>query len=161
MMEYWALATTQSNCEARVIDRLKWLGIVSYAPTYRRIHFRQGRRFERSCQLFPGYLFVRVMGAWRSLLTTHGIHTVLGGANPSRVPEGMVEDLMSKQGVEDGNVVLPWRVGQLLRVKDGTLAGELVIYEGMGRHARERVLLKAMGGYVPVEINGSNLEAVA
>ena len=160
MSEYWALATTQSNCEARVIDRLKWLGIVSYAPRYKKVHFRQGQRRERVCQLFPGYLFVRVMGAWRSLLTTHGIHTVLGGANPSRVPEGLVEDLMSKERQGEGAVTLPWDMGQMLRINSGKFAGTLVIYDGMGRRATERVLLKAMGGYVPMEINGSNLEAV-
>jgi len=161
MSGYWALATTFSNCEIIAARNLERQGIVSYAPRYRKIHFRRGKRFERTCQLFPGYLFIRVADAWRSVLFTRGIYGVIGGDNPSCVPDEIVDDLMAKEKESEGFIPLPWAIGQTLRIKDGALAGQLVIYDGMGKNARERVLLKAMGGYRPINVSGNSLEAAA
>jgi transcription antitermination factor NusG len=160
MSGYWALVTTQPNCERIATRNLGFQDIESYAPRYRKQYFQRGKKHERLLYLFPGYLFVRVVGIWRGLLSTRGVLQVLGGARPSIVPDAMVEDLMHKEKIGQGSVPLPWYVGQKLRVKDGAFAGELVVYEGMGKHDRERVLLMAMGGYVPIELSGSNLEAV-
>lgn len=118
-------------------------------------------RHEKSISMFPGYLFVRVVDAWRSLLLTRGIIGVVGGSRPSHVPDGLVERLIIKQQEDGEHITLPWNIGQTLRVKRGALRGELVIYEGMSRRAKERVLLKAMGGYVPIELDGTDLEAAA
>ena len=160
-MDYWALATTFSNCENIAVANLERQGIVAYAPKYRKIHFRRSMRHERTCQLFPGYLFIRVVDAWRSLLFTRGISGVVGGFNPSVVADDIVNGLMLREKECEGAIPLPWVMGQVLRVKDGALAGQLVIYDGMGRRARERVLLKAMGGYRPINVHGCNLEAAA
>ena len=160
-MDYWALATTFSNCEGIAISNLDRQGIQSYAPKYRKVHYSRSKRHERVCQLFPGYLFVRVVESWRSLLFTRGIASVVGGVNPSIIIDGVVDELMAAEEASNGAVPLPWVIGTKLRVWDGALAGQLVIYDGMGKHARERVLLKAMGGYRPINMMGSNLEAAA
>lgn len=159
MADYWALATTLPNCEKRAASGLAWQGIVSFSPMCKRISYKGGIRHERNVFMFPGYLFVRVVDAWRSLLLTRGISSVVGGFNPSRLPDGLVERLIAKQKADGENITLPWNIGQTLRVRRGALGGELVIYEGMGRRAKERVLLRAMGGYVPIEIDGIDLEA--
>jgi transcription antitermination factor NusG len=158
---YWALATTASNCEAIAAKNLARQGIISYAPKYRKVHFRRSERYERTCQLFPGYLFIRVVDRWRSVLFTRGIIGVVGGEYPSSVADGVVDDLIAAEKASEGAISLPWVMGQTLRIKEGALAGQLVIYDGMGKNARERVLLRAMGGYRPINIPGHSLEAAA
>jgi transcription antitermination factor NusG len=158
---YWALATTFSNCEDIATRNLQNQNIIAYAPKYRKVHFRRSARHERICQLFPGYLFVRVAESWRSLLSTRGISGVVGGSNPSYIDDGVVDELIATEKANEGAVPLPWVIGSTLRVKRGALTGQLVIYDGMGKHERERVLLKAMGGHRPINIMGCDLEAVA
>jgi transcription antitermination factor NusG len=158
---YWALVTTLPNCERRAALNLKFQGIETFAPRYRKIFYiNGGGSYERTFFMFPSYLFVRVADAWRSLLGTRGVAGVVGGASPSRAPDGLVERLISDEQQNGGAIKLPhvFEIGQSLLVKNGHLRGTHVIYDGMSRHGREKVLLSAMGGNVSVELFGSDLE---
>jgi transcription antitermination factor NusG len=156
---YWALVTTYPNCERRAAQNLHVQGISSFAPTFKKVQYKGGERHERKCFLFPSYLFVRVHNVWRSLLYTRGILSIVGGFKPARVPDGIVEDFLSAEHSGGGAITLPFTFGQKLRVTCGALKGEIVIYNGMGRHDRERVLLNAMGSQITVELCGRDLEA--
>src|SRR5580765_4485454 len=123
MGEYWALATTHPNCERRAALNLEWQGFSWYAPVCKRISYKGGIRHERIVFMFPGYIFIKVVDVWRSVLHTNGIARIVGGSSPCRVRAGVVEDLIAKE--QDGTVPLPWSIGQILRVKCGALRGEL------------------------------------
>jgi transcriptional antiterminator RfaH len=134
--------------EAKALAHLAQQRFEAYAPRIRERVVRRGRLVNVERFLFPRYLFVRIGTAWRSVLGTIGVASLLRhGDKPALLPAGWVERMRAAE--QRGYIVLPSRprfgIGERVRITAGPLRGWSGIYEGMSAAARERVLLDSLG----------------
>jgi transcription antitermination factor NusG len=103
--------------------------------------------------LFPGYMFVRILAAWRAIDRTPGVFGLIkNGETPARCPYSEIGTLLARAD-RDGVI-------RLMRPPTSRFApGDRVsvrgfdgIYLGMGARVRARVLLTTLGAQGPVEI---------
>jgi transcriptional antiterminator RfaH len=156
-MKRWYVAQTQVRSEERARVNLERQGFHAYLPRYRR-----ERRHARRCEvvrapLFPGYVFVQLDPdgtPWRSINGTLGVtQLICRGEQPSAVPEGIVEDLATREN-DEGLIVLPrhaFRQGETLRIASGALADCLGFFEKMADRDRVVLLLDLLGRKVRVQ----------
>jgi transcription elongation factor/antiterminator RfaH len=155
--ERWYVVHTQPHRESRAQAHLAAQGFRTFLPRHRKT-VRHARKLKFvSAALFPRYLFVVLdlgRDRWRSVNGTFGVlRLVSGKENPTPVPAGIVESMAAGCGA-DGHVDLgsSLEIGDRIRVLSGPFAdlvGELTRIDGA---ARVQVLLRLLGGEVPVSI---------
>jgi transcription antitermination factor NusG len=154
-MSYWAVVQVESQCEHVVRLLLMRAKYETYHP-----RIRVGR--SRIAPLFPGYMFVRIVGdRFYPVMWTAGVvRLLMSGDKPARLSEKIVDSIRNRE--VGGFVKLPspprLKKGQQVRVVRGLFQGQVALYEGMGSKDRERVLLNLLGQKVPVELPGRDLE---
>jgi transcription elongation factor/antiterminator RfaH len=155
--ERWYVVQTRPHREFRAQTQLTAQGFRSFLPLHRKT-VRHARKLRTlSAPFFPGYLFMVLdlsRDRWRSVNGTFGVaRLVMGDEFPVAAPSGVVESLRAAC-TADGHL----RLGELLglgervRVLSGPFAdlvGELTRIDGA---ARVVVLLRLLGGEVPVSI---------
>jgi transcriptional antiterminator RfaH len=156
-MTFWAVAQTSSNRESYVAERIAESGFEIFMPQTRmRINGD-----SRIVALFPGYLFVRIIDRWRAVTKTAGVlGLIMSGEQPARCPEDEVEAIKSQ--MRNGLVrlpkpapkprVLPFKLGQAVRIISGSFCGFEAIFDGMSARERELVLLDMLGRKARVEL---------
>jgi transcriptional antiterminator RfaH len=160
---YWAVVCTQTHRERWAAENVRNQGFEFYLPSILITSARNGRKIIRAQALFPRYLFVRLSGQWRFLLSTFGVvDVVLSGGAPARMPARYITELKNRED-DSGFIILPqkkrFHAGQRVRVSGGALAGRIGIYEGSTLHDRQKVLLDLLGGKTKVLVGKSDLEA--
>src|SRR5215831_15109287 len=99
-MSYWTVAQCESQRERIAAEFLKQKRYEVYLP---RIRFRQAGK-QRVQPLFPGYLFVNVIGLWSPIRWTVGVVKVLmSGEHPANVPFDLLASIRRREG-KDGFV---------------------------------------------------------
>jgi hypothetical protein len=100
MAGYWAVARTQAQREQAALLHLERQQFEVYLPiikTMRRI---------RGEPLFPGYIFIRIIDRWYSIMGTIGItHLLRSGEQPACCPDAVIDDIRRRE--EGGYVKLP------------------------------------------------------
>ena len=122
----WAVCVTQPNRESVALRHATRQGFECWLP-----------RLSHSEVLFPRYVFVQIVSAWRNLLSTAREH--------------------------NGVILLPrdrFLPGELVHVNRGPLAGFDVIYQGMARRDRCRVLHDMLGCKTEIEIAENVLSSI-
>jgi transcription antitermination factor NusG len=144
---HWGVVQVQPMCERRALLHLGWQGFDTYAPRERVTHVRHGIKTNTSRLLFSRYVFVWIAEQWHQLFSTIGISRLLmTGETPSRLPDGLVEQLRSRE--RNGLIQLPkhrFKIGQAVEVGGGLFVGAKGIYQGMTSQQREIVLLDSIG----------------
>jgi len=144
---FWGVVQVQPMCERRALLHLGWQGFDTYAPRERTMHVTRGRKVVSSRLLFSRYLFVWMTEQWHKLFSTVGISRLLmTGNEPSKVPDGLVEQLRSRE--RNGLIQLPkhrFTIGQRVEVGGGLFVGAKGLYQGMTSKQREIVLLDNLG----------------
>jgi transcriptional antiterminator RfaH len=164
-MTRWYVVSTQPHQEARAVANLCRQGFDTWLPLLQRAR-RHARRVDRVIvPLFPGYLFVALdlgIARWRSINGTFGVVKLLcNGDMPQAVPDGLVDELMSRRDT-NGFVRPPPKafvVGQGLRVAEGPFADLEGIYEGMSGRDRVVLLLNMLGRKVKATVPLAGLAA--
>jgi transcriptional antiterminator RfaH len=140
---YWAVAATRPRSEFKAERNLRNQGYAVHLP-----RFLDRRRVDL---LFPGYILVKIVDVWHSILSTIGVAYVVRGTDkfspPARLPNSFIDGLRSRENTE-GVVVLPVRRyerGQRIVVDHGVFAGRSAVYVGMSARQREIVLLGSLG----------------
>ena len=103
-MKGWLNRLLGNRGERLAARYLRRQGYLAYLPRYAKRR-RHARRVDYvRAPLFPRYLFVRFdtqATPWRPIISTVGVrYLVMHGDTPTRVPEGVVEEI---QGREDEN----------------------------------------------------------
>jgi transcription antitermination factor NusG len=116
----------------------------------------------RPSALFPGYVFIRPVDAWRPILSAAHVTGVIGigrvGEKPYLVDDDVIEDIWSRE--RHGFIVLPepFAPGQKVRVRFGHfLFGGEGICKGMSGSQRVDVLLTFLGGTKKVSLRKADL----
>jgi transcription antitermination factor NusG len=156
----WWVIQTAPNCEHKAIDDLKErLGFEAYSPqTQVRLSNRGRRRWVRR-YLFSRYVFVRVTDQWHRLMTADGVtamlmkpHTLKTDPQPAALADSVVDELRARENSSGIVELRKFKRGQMLSLIEGAFSGFTCLYEGMGQHDREIVLLSALGAQRRIEV---------
>lgn len=156
----WAIIRIHSRVALDNLDRQAFEYYYPLVRTRQRLKTRRKTTF-RTVPLFYEYVFVRVTGVWRSLMSTIGVSQVLMTEHekPAIVPDEFVSGIRSLEDKE-GIVVLPktrFRKGQKLRIRKGPMEKAICIYKGQSSADRVRVLLKLFGSERIIELREGDL----
>jgi transcriptional antiterminator RfaH len=162
-MGFWACAQLQPARERLALHCLALAGYETYRPLLRQHRVSRGHRIETTPALFPGYAFVLIELQWHAARWAPGVtRIVLDGAAPARVPDGVIDEIRSRE--RGGLVEMPRRelarVGDPVRVVRGPFQGQLGIYAGMKPRERVEVLLAILGGAQRVTLAADAVEPV-
>lgn len=158
-MSQWYVAQTHPHAEEKAFGHLKRQGFRAYLPRYQKSR-RHARKVELvRAPLFPGYLFINLdvsSERWRPIKSTVGIaRLICVGDKPLAVPEGIVEDIMSKES-DDGLLEVmdpsPWAPGDTVQVTDGPLKGQVGWFQKLTDKDRVMVLLELLGRTVAMPV---------
>ena len=160
----WYAAYTSANHEKRVAQQLEWRSVEHFLPVYESVRRWKDRRVRLQLPLFPGYVFVRLALRDRlRVLAVPGVARLVGfNGHPTPVPavdfEAIRASLAGNREVQPHPYV---RCGQRVRVLSGPLAGFSGIVVRQKNRARFVVSFDVLERSVAVEIDDSDLHAVA
>lgn len=83
----WSVCQVFSKRTGRIQDEVQDRGIGTMLPTYARRWFVDGKKSEKECPLFPGYLLFESTKNWGQVSSIEGVIRVLGYAQPIRDDE--------------------------------------------------------------------------
>jgi len=162
--ERWYLVQTQPRRETGADLQLSVQGFRAYLPQLIKT-IRHARKLRTvRVPVFPGYLFVILdisRDRWSPINGTFGVARIIAAENrPVPVPKGLIEEMLSRTGA-DGLAQLSHGLqpGQSVRVVTGPFAQLVGTLDRLDANGRVRVLLKTMGGRVPVIVAADALEA--
>lgn len=151
----WFAVQCLANRESAAAAHLRSQDFAVFLPCRERTR-RHARRLETVLTpYFPSYLFVQLdleRDRWRSVNGTYGVaRIVMQGDAPAPAPLGVVETL--KAACDDKGILKlspDFKPGQSVRLLAGAFADAVGELERLDDAGRVRVLLKIMGGRVPI-----------
>ena len=158
----WGVVIAQPRSELKAIINLTKQGYECYCPMVRErlVHKCKVSHIERA--LFPRYLFVHIVGIWRSILGTFGVSSlILDGEVPALLDSEIITDLKSRESPA-GFIALPderarFKRGAKVRVRRGPFRGSLALVEGMSSDERVLVLMRLLGRETRIELDADDL----
>lgn len=172
----WYVVRTNPRCEERASEAIKASGFQAYVPKMS-VELRHNRTKEwirKERILLVGYLFLGMpedprKQHWGIVRKCDGVKDVLGRSTgkPLRIPTSEVEEFM--QAEEDGRFDLlrrsslkrPYSLDERVMIAKGPFADITgVIRDYRGREMAQ-VMVKLLGGLVPVDVPISDLKKVA
>lgn len=164
---HWYLVHTKPRQERRALDNLCAQGYHCYLPEVTLEKVVRGR-VTAACQpLFPRYLFIALSQglqsqSWGPIRSTLGVTKLVSfGAEPARVPPGLVEQLQVQLQELKEHAQPLFQPGQRVLVTKGPFAGLESVYQMPDSDARAIVLLELMHRPVRVPVPVDALTAVA
>ena len=123
---HWFALRVKSNFEKTVATVVQYKGFEEFLPLYRGYHRWSDRLKAVDSPLFPGYVFCRIDPNFRlPILTISGaLHFIGIGKVPVAIDDTEIAAI--QKAVRSGLPAEPWeylKVGQLVRLDDGPLAG--------------------------------------
>jgi len=168
MSRRWYVVHTQPHAEFKALAHLRRQNFEAYLPRYTKRR-RHARRIEQvASPLFPRYIFVALdleLSQWRPIRSTIGVSSVVCcGDAPAPVPEGIVEEIQSREN--DGGMVelrplLNVRRGEPVRIVDGAFCDYLGLFEEITEDRRVGILLNLLGRSVHVFLPEAFVSAAA
>lgn len=161
----WYALHTRARHEKKVATQLRERGIISFAPTVRKLQQWSDRRQEVELPLFSSYVFVQVAD-WRDvylpvLCLTSVLHWVrLNREQPSVLPDAEIDALRTITANRLPLFKHPYlRIGQRVRLRSGCLDGvQGVLVERKGS-ATLVVSIHLLQQSVAVSVDGYEVEA--
>lgn len=158
---HWYAAYTAPCREKRVLDHLAIRQIEAFLPLYRSSRkWKNGCHVELERPLFPGYVFVRVVGTDRVRVLE--VPNVLSIVSRGRVPEPLDDDAIATlraslnlRNVEPHPYLV---VGERVSIFDGPFAGLSGIVLRRNGRARVVITLDLLMQSIAVEVNIEELE---
>ncbi len=173
----WYVVNTYAGHENRVKDnlerRIKTMGmednlfkIVVAEET--EIDFKNGKKIEKTRNLFPGYIFVEMImsdDAWYQVRNTPGVTGFIGssggGVKPLPVAEEEIEAILRKLGLSEQKIVVNFGVGDRVRILSGPFTNVEGTIESMNDDNEVATVLTIMFGHeTPTEVSYLDLEKV-
>lgn len=129
------------------------------------IEFKNGKKIEKTKNLYPGYLFVEMKmtdEAWYIVRNTPGVTGFIGssggGAKPFPVSEKEIETILRRMGLSDKKVVVDFQVGDKVKVENGPFIGLEGTVESMSYESQSAIVLTVLfGRETPTEISYNDI----
>ena len=161
-MDQWYALNSKPQAEYHVAAVLRQRGFQIYLPE---TEYSQGQIGPKKKPFFPGYLFIKVNLAVVSLSDmrwTPGLrHVVAIDNQPVPLSDDVIQLIQRKLEVASGQMVSPFKPGDLVRISEGPFRDMVGIFDGPTTPAkRVKILLNVLGQANRVEINAIDLATV-
>ncbi|MBR0230317.1 MAG: transcription termination/antitermination factor NusG [Erysipelotrichaceae bacterium] len=173
----WYVVNTYAGHENRVKDnlerRIKTMGMEDnlfkiIVAEETEIDFKNGKKIEKTRNLFPGYIFVEMImsdDAWYQVRNTPGVTGFIGssggGAKPLPVAEEEIQNVLRKLGMSEQKIVANFGVGDRVRILSGPFTNVEGTVESMNDDTEVATVLTIMFGHeTPTDISYLDLEKV-
>ena len=139
-------------------------------PTEKVIQVRNGKKVNRERVYFPGYVMVEANLAGEVPHVIKSVTGVIGflgetkGGDPVPMRKSEVNRMLGKVdelSVRDENIVIPYNVGETVKVIDGPFNGFDGAVENVNEEKRKlEVMVKIFGRKTPLELNYTQVEKI-
>jgi len=157
----WYVLRASPQAEFRVAERLVWVGIDRFLPTWTETTRWSDRKKQITRPLFAGYLFALFDRAnATSLLQIPGVLQILGTDELSAIPD---EEIAALRRLVDSPAPLervPYVAGSSVTVEGGSWAGQRGIVERTRGNEFATIRMLIFGRDTPVEIAVADLKAL-
>ena len=147
---HWYLVHTKPRLESVALENLERQNYRCYLPMLAVEKLRKGRLTTVNEPLFPRYLFIQLdtgvsAPSWAPIRSTKGVSTLVRfGMEPAKVPEALVDSLMSHEEALRSKPMAMFNPGDHVKVKQGPFAGIEGIYQMSDGEQRVMVLIELM-----------------
>ena len=139
-------------------------------PTEKVIQVRNGKKVNRERVYFPGYVMVEANLAGEVPHVIKSVTGVIGflgetkGGDPVPMRKSEVNRMLGKVdelSIRDENIVIPFNVGETVKVIDGPFNGFDGAVENVNEEKRKlEVMVKIFGRKTPLELNYTQVEKI-
>lgn len=154
----WTAAETHYAQEQRAAYHVESQDFQFYLPQIRTL--RSGGREVREL-LFPGYIFIRFVDSWSSLMHTKGIkHLFTRNDRPVPVPVRDIDYFRSREdsaGFVQLDPPLADGISVVVGESGGSYAGTRGVFQGMNAARRCMVLMSLLGRDIVVDFDRRSL----
>jgi len=146
----WYVIHTKSRQESRALLNLERQGYVCYLPTISKKKIGRTALELETEPLFARYLFIELDSnsnakSWTPIRSTLGVSRLLTfGNEPAKVPPNLIQALRFQEEILNEVPQSPFKNGDLVRIREGALAGIEAIYEMDDGQARAMVLIELL-----------------
>jgi transcriptional antiterminator RfaH len=149
--KYWWLVKTKARQEEKAEFHLNNQEYTTYRPMAKRLRKQRGKVKTTIESLFPGYLFIQLdltNDDWAPIRSTYGVLSIVAfGKKPTRVPDQVINELISKQDLlfEKAIDLDRYKEGDKVVIeKEGAYHGMKAIFQSYDGDHRTFILLNIL-----------------
>ncbi len=170
-----AVGGQENKVKAYIETEIARFGLTDYVnqvivPTEKVIQERNGKKVNRERVYFPGYVMVEANLAGEVPHVIKSVTNVIGflgetkGGEPVPMRKSEVNRMLGKVdelSVKDENIVIPFNIGETVKVIDGPFNGFDGAVENINEEKRKlEVMVKIFGRKTPLELNYTQVEKI-
>lgn len=170
-----AVSGQENKIKSYIESDIARLGLSDYVeevlvPTEKVIQIRNGKKVNKERNYFPGYIMIKanlsgeVPHIIRSITNVIGFLGETKGGEPVPLRKSEVNRMLGKVdelSVQTENVVIPFKIGETIKVIDGPFNGFNGSIEKVNEEKRKlEVMVKIFGRKTPLELSYMQVEKV-
>ena len=170
-----AVSGQENKVKTYIESEISRMGLQDYVeqvlvPTEKVVQIRNGKKINKERVYFPGYVMVKANLAGEVPHIIKSINGVIGflgevkGGDPVPLRKSEVNRMLGKVdelAVKTDNVVIPYSVGETVKVVDGPFNGFNGTIENVNEEKRKlEVMVKIFGRKTPLELSFMQVEKI-
>ena len=170
-----AVSGQENKIKSYIETDIARLGLSDYVeevlvPTEKVVQIRNGKKVNKERNYFPGYIMIKANLSGEVPHTIRSITNVIGflgetkGGEPVPLRASEVNRMLGKVdelSVQTENVVIPYKIGETIKVIDGPFNGFNGSIEKVNEEKRKlEVMVKIFGRKTPLELSYMQVEKV-
>ncbi|NCG04862.1 MAG: transcription termination/antitermination factor NusG [Bacteroidetes bacterium] len=170
-----AVSGQENKIKSYIESDIARLGLSDYVeevlvPTEKVVQIRNGKKVNKERNYFPGYIMIKANLSGEVPHTIRSITNVIGflgetkGGEPVPLRASEVNRMLGKVdelSVQTENVVIPYKIGETIKVIDGPFNGFNGSIEKVNEEKRKlEVMVKIFGRKTPLELSYMQVEKV-
>jgi len=170
-----AVSGQENKIKSYIESDIARLGLSDYVeevlvPTEKVVQIRNGKKVNKERNYFPGYIMIKanlsgeVPHIIRSITNVIGFLGETKGGEPVPLRSTEVNRMLGKVdelSVQSDNVVIPYKIGETVKVIDGPFNGFNGTIEKVNEEKRKlEVMVKIFGRKTPLELSYMQVEKV-
>jgi len=170
-----AVSGQENKIKSYIETDIARLGLSDYVeqvlvPTEKVVQIRNGKKVNKERNYFPGYIMIKanlsgeVPHIIRSITNVIGFLGETKGGDPVPLRTSEVNRMLGKVdelSVQSENVVIPYKIGETIKVIDGPFNGFNGSIEKVNEEKRKlEVMVKIFGRKTPLELSYMQVEKV-
>ena len=170
-----AVSGQENKIKSYIESDIARLGLSDYieqvlVPTEKVVQMRNGKKVNKERNYFPGYIMIKanlsgeVPHIIRSITNVIGFLGETKGGDPVPLRASEVNRMLGKVdelSVQSENVVIPYKIGETIKVIDGPFNGFNGNIEKVNEEKRKlEVMVKIFGRKTPLELSYMQVEKV-
>lgn len=170
-----AVSGQENKIKSYIESDIARLGLTDFVeevlvPTEKVIQIRNGKKVNKERNYFPGYIMIKanlsgeVPHIIRSITNVIGFLGETKGGEPVPLRKSEVNRMLGKVdelSVQTENVVIPFKIGETIKVIDGPFNGFNGSIEKVNEEKRKlEVMVKIFGRKTPLELSYMQVEKV-